>query len=72
MLNVNHFLTCHNFKFVRFFFFLISPEALAQILRETGESMASMQTAINRYVALLQANNPEVSHIFQIAYDALF
>lgn len=36
-----------------------SPEALAQILRETGESMASMQTAINRYVALLQANTPE-------------
>lgn len=36
-----------------------SPEALAQILRETAESMASMQTAINRYVALLQANTPE-------------
>lgn len=71
MLNVNHFLTCQNLKFVRFFF-LISPEALAQILRETGESMASMQTAINRYVALLQANTPEVSHIFQIAYVALF
>ena len=61
------------FQVCRFFFFVsISPEALAQILRETGESMASMQTALNRYVALLQANTPEVSHIFQIAYDALF
>ena len=34
--------------------------------------MASMQTALNRYVCLLQANTSEVSHIFQCAYDALF
>lgn len=38
----------------------ISPAALAQILREAGESMTSMQTAINRYVSLLETNTPEV------------
>lgn len=38
---------------------LSSPEALAQILREVGESMTSMQTAMNRYVSLLGTNSPE-------------
>ena len=38
----------------------ISPAALAQILREAGESMTSMQTVLNRYVSLLETNTPEV------------
>lgn len=38
---------------------LSSPAAFAQILREAGESMTSMQTVLNRYVSLLEANTAE-------------
>lgn len=38
---------------------LSSPAALAEILKEAGESMTSIQTAMNRYVSLLEANTPE-------------
>ena len=51
---------------------LFSPAALAEILKEAGESMTSIQTAMNRYVSLLEANTPEVGVQTTVLYEHLY
>ena len=51
---------------------LFSPAALAEILKEAGESMTSIQTAMNRYVSLLEANTPEVGVQTTSLYEHLY
>lgn len=55
-----------------YLFLLFSPAALAEILKEAGESMTSIQTAMNRYVSLLEANTPEVGVQTTSLYEHLY
>ena len=47
--------------FYHFTFQFNSPAGLAEILREAGKSMTTMQTALDQYVSHLETNTPEVS-----------
>ena len=52
-------------------FFLNSPAALAEVLRDARDSMTSMQTVLDRYASLLDSNSPEVQ-LFQFLSSTVF